>query len=410
MHVENQNVIRHCAAGLFAAMAGKSCAALTAEKEPLLEILEPLGLDAKGSEYLVERILKIADITEDAATRKSFALAYCRISAFDIHKDGRGSSVIIEITRRCNKSCAHCYSQANGGPDMDTAVLERIVAFARAGYKHVFLTGGEPTLDDRIFTISREHDDVLFFFFTNGSPIDNDFAVRLATRGNLVPIVSIDGQCAATHDSLGGEGSFTEVDRAIAALNRVNAPWGFLSVITNRNAKEVLSKEFVKNKRDRGAILGRYLEFHPYGPPALRDLIPTGETYYLMEQRKREIVQNGEIYMQDLSESRCEGLLFFDVSGRIKLCPFFHLAKHRADNGGDIGARVADSRNDWLSFPCDGECPVYADPNRFREHLQKRNWKQTVPDDEGYPSRPEGAVLMSSRYRDFLAIKAEKGL
>ncbi|NQT92486.1 MAG: radical SAM protein, partial [Lentisphaerae bacterium] len=341
---------------------------------------------------------------------KSFTLAYCRIGALDIHKDGRGSSVIIEITRQCNKSCPHCYSQANGGPAMDTAALERIVAFARAHYKHVFLTGGEPTLDDRIFTISQKHEDVLFFFFTNGSLIDDDFAARLATRGNLVPIVSINGQSEATHDSLGGEGSFAEVHRAIAALNRVNAPWGFLSVVTNRNAKEVLSREFVKDKRDRRAILGRYLEFHPFGHPALQELIPTGETYYMMEQRKREIVKNGEIYMQDLTESRCGGLLFFDVNGHIKLCPFFHFAKHRVADNGDIGTMVDNSENDWRLFPCDGECPVYADASRFRRHLERLGWRRTLPQDEGCPSDPDTEGLMSSRYRDFLAIKAEKGL
>lgn len=409
MRVENQNVIRDCASRLSAAMEGKSRDVLTAEKRQLIDIVRPLELDAGGAEHLVDRVLKIADITDHEVTRKSFVLAYCRISALGIDKDGRDSSVIIEVTRRCNKTCAHCYSQANGGASMDTAVLERIVAFARTHYKHVFFTGGEPTLDPRIFTIARQHDDVLFFVFTNGSLLDTDLAARLADCGNLVPVISINGNSDVTHDSLAGDGSFAEVNRAIAALNAMNLPWGFLSVVTNRNVSEVLSKEFVRDKRDRGAILGRYLEFHPFGSTALHDLVPTGETYYLMERRKREIVANGEIYMQDLAESRCGGLLFFDVNGHIKLCPFFHLAKHRVDDRKDIGAQVDDSQDDWLSFPCEGECPVYSDSNRFREHLEERNWRQTVPGDDGYPSDPAVAALMSSRYRDFLTIKAERG-
>ncbi|NQT91931.1 MAG: hypothetical protein HQ559_04150, partial [Lentisphaerae bacterium] len=55
MRVENKSAIRDCAARLSTAMEGKSCLALTAEKEPLIEIVKPLELNAEGSEYLVER-------------------------------------------------------------------------------------------------------------------------------------------------------------------------------------------------------------------------------------------------------------------------------------------------------------------------------------------------------------------
>ena len=60
----------------------------------------------------------------------------------------------IEVTRRCNSSCIHCF--AGGGQnkqtEMEFNVLTRIVQEgAAAGYCHLHITGGEPMLYRHLF-------------------------------------------------------------------------------------------------------------------------------------------------------------------------------------------------------------------------------------------------------------------
>lgn len=383
---------------------------LERNRDDLLKLFNSLGAESDEAYWLLEKVFRVARITSNHRTRASFIRSYYRTYLNDIDKDGRGSSVIIEITKRCNKGCQYCYSQPGKNIDMETTTLNQIIEFARTNYKHIFITGGEPTLDKRVLTICRANPDIMFFMFTNGSLIDENYAERIVELGNLIPILSIDGSFELMHDGImKGKGNFRQVMKAIANLNSTGVPWGYLSVVTNINANDVLSPEFVRDKREKGAILARYLEFLPVGPRAMVELIPSGEVYYLMEKRKREIINNGEIYMQDTSQEKCRGLLFFDVDGNIKNCPFFHCSKHNVSEG-NILQLVKSTTKDWCSARYLGECPIYSDPQNFKNHLQDLEWKTTVPFEEEYLSNPDVAKLMADNYRTFLAIKAAKGL
>ena len=74
-----------------------------------------------------------------------------------------------------------------------------------------------------------------------------------------------------------------------------------------RFAIDVLSKDFVKDKKEKGAIMARYLEYLPVGPKALKDLILTGKNYYYMEKRRKEIIRDNEIYRQSTVQEKCTG-------------------------------------------------------------------------------------------------------
>ena len=387
---------------------GRSPSELQAVRAELLECMTDAQLDGGDSGFLMERLSAIARITDDQATRRGFVRSCCRMAAGGILKDGRGSSIIIEITKNCNKDCDHCYSRTPDDRSMDDAVLERLVQLARTSYKHVFYTGGEPLLDERTFRTVSAVPDVMFFMFTNGELVDDEMARRFAALDNLIPIVSIDGSTRELHESFRGAGSFDRVTRAIECLRSVGAPWGYISVVTNHNARDVLGTEFIKRQRNRGAILGRYLEFHPVGPEAKIDWILTGETYCLMERRKREIVRDAEIYTQELAQDKCTGLLFFDVNGNIKLCPFFHYARYNIADG-EARELIEASVRDWCAGEYDGECPVYSDTRSLKKHLESRGWYHTVPYLEQRLEDPEVSRVMAARYRDFLSLKQSSG-
>ncbi len=370
--------------------------------------LNKLAVNLLTQNKFLGQMIKIISMIPNPRTRISFFQAYLRINLHKINKDGRHGSVIIEITKRCNQQCPHCYSQAQRNKSIKTEAIDQIIKLVRHNYKHIFITGGEPTLDKRVLTIAKRNPDIIFFMFTNGGPIDRAYAVKLSSVGNLIPILSIDGYSSKQHDYFKGKGSYRQVMRAIRVLNTAGLAWGYLSMVTNINAREVLSKKFVKTMKQKGAILARYLEYIPVGPCAAPKLVPSGETYYLMEKRKHQIIQNHEIYMQETAQKKCLGMVFFDVDGNIKCCPFFHYFKHNIAQG-NIEGLIKDSTTDWCQAKYPGECPIYADPEGFKAHLLRRLWKPTISFNQENSITAPLAKVMSDNYRSFLKIKAAKG-
>ncbi len=371
--------------------------------------LNKLARDPLVQEQFLAHLSEISKMISNPRFRSGFFRAYLRIYRRKINKDGRHGSIIMEITKHCNQQCQHCYSRAEFKKNMKDAVVKRIVKLARNNYKHVFVTGGEPTLDRRVLAIAKNNPDILFFMFTNGGPINRSYAAKLSALGNLIPVLSVDGGAQKRHDYFKGQGSYLQVQRAIKILNAARIPWGYLSMVTNLNAREVLSKKFVKIMKKKGAILARYLEYIPVGAQALPKLVPTAKTYYLMEKRKAQIIKNSEIYMQETAQKRCSGLIFFDVDGNIKCCPFFHYAKHNI-LGGDIERLIKDSTLDWCHAQYPGECPIYADPEGFKKYLLGKQWTSTVSFNERNSITPRLAKVMSRNYRSFLKIKSARGL
>jgi len=161
--------------------------------------------------------------------------------------------------------------------------------------------------------------------------------------------------------------------------------------------------------RSKGAILGRYLEYIPVGQCAETRLVPTAKTYYLMEKRKRQIIQNSEIYMQETLQNKCLGLIFFDVDANIKCCPFFHYAKHNLAQG-NIERLIKDSTQDWAQAKYKGECPVYSNQQELKAHLLKRQWQPTISFNQANSITPQLAKVMADNYHSFLKIKTTRGL
>ena len=379
-------------------------------RNDIASILKGMGIEPEFQQELSKKLMGLKFVFPNPQIVRSFTRSYLRIYSKGIHKDGRDSSIIIEITKRCNKNCEHCYSRIlEEDTDMDDETLNRIIKFARDNYKHIFLTGGNPILDDRIFTLAENNPDVVFFMFNNGSGIEGERAEKLAEAGNIVPMLSVDGSHREMHDHFRGDGAYKELCSTIETLNDREIPWGYIALASDKNAEDVLSKAFVKQMRDKGAVVGRYIEYMPVGKNVDRSLILSGENYYLLEKRKKEIIDNMEIYMQETSQKKCMGLVFFDVDGNIKNCPFMHYSRFSV-NGGELKEKIDQTINDWLSAEYDGECPIYSNPVGFRDFLLSRGWKSLSSFPEEYLENAEISQMMSCNYHRFLQLKEERGL
>lgn len=152
-------------------------------------------------------------------------------------------SGMIELTRRCNLRCRHCYQQADRDGELPGKAAVRIIReAAQAGTLFVTITGGEPLLHPDFDLVYRECREagIVTGVFTNGTVL-NQGHIRLFQRypPRMVEI-SIYGADAITHDALTGlRGAFHRTLEAVRALVGAGINAGLKTVILNCNLGQV---------------------------------------------------------------------------------------------------------------------------------------------------------------------------
>lgn len=93
---------------------------------------------------------------------------------------------LIEINKRCNWNCPHCYANAENSKDLSLEQIEKMMDFYQETESHsaeiLQISGGEPTLHPDIFKIIEMAKEKKFKYVmlnTNGSLIDDEFASKL---------------------------------------------------------------------------------------------------------------------------------------------------------------------------------------------------------------------------------------
>ncbi len=121
--------------------------------------------------------------------------------------------VALNLTRRCNLKCAHCYLDAGtltrGDPDELTTpeafrLLDEIAELSRETM--VVLTGGEPLLRPDIMEIASHAArlDLMVVMGTNGVLLNNKRVAALQRSGVSAVGISVDSLEPKYHDSFRG--------------------------------------------------------------------------------------------------------------------------------------------------------------------------------------------------------------
>lgn len=134
--------------------------------------------------------------------------------------------VKVNVTQRCNLSCAHCFLRDRGG-DLPFSFLEDLAElFGKRRVAVACLTGGEPLLRADIGEIARSFSSkgVKVSLATNGTLLTREGAARLASCGVERFQVSLDGSESAIHDATRGPGTFELATRAVAAIVGLGLP------------------------------------------------------------------------------------------------------------------------------------------------------------------------------------------
>ena len=155
----------------------------------------------------------------------------------------------IEITRRCNLSCVHCY---NNLPVDDREARSRELSLeeyrrildelAEAGTLWILFTGGEVFARADFMEIYRhaKQTGFLLTLFTNGLAIDEARADVLAEWRPFAIEITLYGHTRETYERLTGvAGSFARVRKAIEVLLERGLPLSLKTVVLKENKHEV---------------------------------------------------------------------------------------------------------------------------------------------------------------------------
>lgn len=146
----------------------------------------------------------------------------------------------------CNYSCLGCYSRVrSASSELSTAELDTLFEEAEDfGILAVVVTGGEPFLrSDSVFLI-RKHRNLLFVVITNGSCVPLDVASEISQSGNVIVLLSIEGNQVETDDRH-GEGAHALCLRAMDNLKACGVLFGFAATNTRENLEALVSETFI---------------------------------------------------------------------------------------------------------------------------------------------------------------------
>ena len=200
-------------------------------------------------------------------------------------------TILMDPTSACNMHCTGCWAAEYGHrmslsyEDLDSIVTQG----EKLGIYFYMMTGGEPLMRKKdIVKLAEKHNKCMFYAFTTGTLIDEEFCKDMQSLGNISLALSVEG-FEEVNDSRRGSGCFEKVMHAMDLLKEHGLIFGTSICYTSKNYKTVTSDEFLDMLIDKGVRYAWYFHYMPVGNEAATDLLLTPEQREYMYHRIREI-------------------------------------------------------------------------------------------------------------------------
>jgi len=121
----------------------------------------------------------------------------------------------------CRLLCRLVYPRGRHAPEL----LDRIIREGEELGTYLYtILGGEPFVYPHLFEVAKNHPDVVFHTFTNGTLLTNPKMIeQLKEVGNIVPVISIEGWEKET-DQRRGAGMFANIVKVMDTLKANGIP------------------------------------------------------------------------------------------------------------------------------------------------------------------------------------------
>jgi MoaA/NifB/PqqE/SkfB family radical SAM enzyme len=172
--------------------------------------------------------------------------------------------MILSPTLHCNLRCKGCYTLGYGmKPELPLEVADRLLTQCEElGICFVTILGGEPLVYPHLFTLLEKHPSIFFQVYTNGTLMTKEKAERFAELGNVVVVISIEGNERET-DAWRGDGVYRKIIKAFEYLNDARVIIGTSATVTSNNVQVVSSLKFIDQMISLGSMAQMYFLYIP---------------------------------------------------------------------------------------------------------------------------------------------------
>ncbi|WP_454052906.1 radical SAM protein [Clostridium sp. Marseille-Q7071] len=307
-------------------------------------------------------------------------------------------TILISPSMRCNLKCTGCYAaNYSKKDDIPFEEVDRLIKEARdLGIYYIVVLGGEPFFNEYMIDIYRKYNDMYFMPFTNGSLFNEKLVDTLAELGNVMPMLSLEGDRVST-DSRRGIGTFNSVMKGMDLLKEKGIPFGASAATANNNIDSVTSEEFIDILIEKGARMIWYFMFMPIGDNPLNDMkyMLSPEQRLKLGERTRNIRGSKKIFPIDFFNDApyvggcIAGKYYCHINSKEDLepCIFSHFATENVKDKPLLQAlkndyfkelRKRHPYNKNLLLPC----PMIDNPKEIREIVALTGAKPTHPSAE----------------------------
>ncbi|WP_077611282.1 putative heme d1 biosynthesis radical SAM protein NirJ2 [Clostridium sp. Marseille-P2415] len=199
-------------------------------------------------------------------------------------------------TNRCNLKCKHCYQDAGNkkANELTTDEAKKMIdEIARAGFKIMIFSGGEPLMRPDIYTLVSyaARAGLRPVFGTNGTLITKETAEKLKDSGAVTMGISLDSLNEQKHNLFrGNKEAFRLTLEGIENCRKAGLPFQIHTTIMDWNQKEVC--DIIDFGVKMGAI-ANYLFF----------LIPVGRGKFL-EETSLEVMEYENLLQTIMSKQK----------------------------------------------------------------------------------------------------------
>ena len=248
--------------------------------------------------------------------------------------------LIASIATTCNLQCKGCYARKNGiaanlGHDEKPSLTREqwgsiFREAAELGVSFCLLAGGEPLMRRDLLECAAEVEDIIFPVFTNGTLIGTVYTEFFKNHLNMVPVISLEGELAAT-DHRRGNGVFQRALHSMEMLHEEKLFFGTSITVTTENYHDVTSEAFLSHLVSLGCRLVFYVEYVPFDERtahlAFRDE-HVAEMEQIVEMRREQFKEMiflsfpGDEKALDGCMAAGRGFFHIAPNGAAEPCPF----------------------------------------------------------------------------------------
>lgn len=251
----------------------------------------------------------------------------------------RPNNITLQITKRCNLSCKHCYSiMEHSSIDMSINTVERLFSnLAELKMPNITLLGGEPFLHPQIFDIlklSLQYN--IFPDIVSNGLIENTIFKKLLEIGIDRVAFSLDG-LEPEHSKIRSQNTFDKVINSIYQGKGSGFYVRVLSVAMQTNMKSLIKLNMLlRDKID----LHKIIFYSPIGYGGFEEFVYPNEWFDFIDKFRAKFEESSftktiiqQPYYAQLPQQVCKlKSLFISSSGEVYPCILFNNTEYSIGN------------------------------------------------------------------------------